>query len=100
MGEFNIYTVFVDKEGNEQWLQDGVFCDKPKSKSSDVKWINPLDEYIGKEVLDLLGPQLDTIPMKVVCKPDISANGKIITIEYLSKFHQSQTKKLLVSQIY
>ena len=30
------FTVFVDAEGNDKWIADGVFVDKPKLKT-DVK---------------------------------------------------------------
>lgn len=90
----NIYTVIVDEEGNDKWLKDGVFCDKPKINSK----VKSLIEIIGEEVVRTAGLEKTDKVLKLVTAPDY--HGKTMTIGYVDKFSVLGIKRVLVSNLY
>ena len=51
--EVKIFSVIVDAEGNDKWIADGVFVDKPKLKTE----VKPegVNAPLIQEILDAAG---------------------------------------------
>ena len=51
--EVKIYSVIVDTEGNDKWIAEGVFVDKPKLKT-EVTLTKP-KRYCLDQIEDMIG---------------------------------------------
>lgn len=51
--EVKIYSVIVDTEGNDKWIAEGVFVDKPKLKT-EVK-IEGINDRLLQNILECTG---------------------------------------------
>jgi hypothetical protein len=90
----NVYTVIVDEEGNDKWLKDGIFCDKPKINSKNKNLL----EIIGEEVIKTAGLDKTDKVLKLVTAPDY--HGNIMHIGYLNKFNELKIKAAIVSELF
>ena len=57
--EVKIYSVIVDAEGNDKWIADGVFVDKPKLKTETALVIPR--RYCLDQIEDMIGLNKDNV---------------------------------------
>ena len=81
--EVKIFSVIVDAEGNDKWISEGVFVDKPKLKT-EVK-IEGINDELLKCILDSTGltkPEVSLITC-VDVEPSSDRRSTTIRVRFL-----------------
>jgi len=94
--EVKIFSVIVDAEGNDKWIADGVFVDKPKLKTEvkpegvNVRLIQGIIEAIGlnKEGITLNRAEIN----------HVNSNSMTISVHYYPRLdsYEMRTKTIHV----
>jgi len=94
--EIKIFSVIVDAEGNDKWVSDGVFVDKPKLKT-EVK-LKGVNSRLLQEILNITGLTKEGI---VLWDLDANIQGPQsveITVGYYNDNNSTRSQKVI--QIY
>lgn len=74
------FTVFVDAEGNDKWIADGVFVDKPKLKT-EVALAIPR-RYCLDQIEDIIGLNKDNVLISYIESKVHSQSQESIMVIY------------------
>ena len=94
--EVKIFSVIVDAEGNDKWIADGVFVDKPKLKTE----VKPQDvnARLIQGIIEAIGLTKEGITLKSVELNYETSNSMTISVAYYPRLdsYEMRTKTIHV----
>ena len=94
--EVKIFSVIVDAEGNDKWISDGVFVDKPKLKTEvQPKGVN---DHLIKSIIGAIGLNKEGITINRTELKHVNSNSITILVHYYTSLdsYEMRTKAIHV----
>jgi len=78
--EVKIYSVIVDAEGNDKWIEDGVFVKKPKLKTE----VKPkgVNEHLVNSIIEAIGLNKEGVILHSTELSRVNSNSITILVKY------------------
>lgn len=94
--EVKIFSVIVDAEGNDKWIADGVFVDKPKLKT-EVK-PESVNARLIQEIIEAIGLNKEGITLNRAEINHVNSNSMTISVHYYPRLdsYEMRTKTIHV----
>jgi len=81
--EIKIFSVIVDAEGNDKWVSNGVFVDKPKLKQEKQKEpVKGVNDRLLKSIMDATGLTKEGVLIHRTEINPLNSHGIEILIHY------------------
>lgn len=94
--EVKIFSVIVDAEGNDKWIAEGVFVDKPKLKTEFLpKGVN---EYLIESIIEAVGFNKEGVTLNHAEINHVNSNSMTISVHYYTRLdsYEMRTKTIHV----
>lgn len=93
--EVKIFSVIVDAEGNDKWIADGVFVDKPKLKAETALVIPR--RYCLDQIEDMIGLNKENTVIRYFDTKVLSHGQQTMMVDYFEG-EVRRRKSILVTE--
>ena len=94
--EVKIFSVIVDAEGNDKWIADGVFVEKPKLKTE----VKPkgVNELLINSIIEAIGLNKEGVTLHSTDLSRVNSNSMTISVHYYPRLasYEMRTKTIHV----